>query len=148
MYYDSLAVFGCYLSSGVAVAITFLTVVLIALRLGPKSSKEISSRHVERLQFLTMVVFFSIIFQLLVTAIYCANSANRMIFGLLAEKIHVTDALVTRLSHIVRMGLFGIWTTVILSLVNLSLIIFLRRKRVRRNRLLSGSSTELRSNAL
>jgi len=145
MYYDSLAVFACYLSSGVAAAITLLTVIVIALRLGPRSSKIFpdgvthSLGQVERLQSLMTVVSFAIIFQLLVTAIYCTNSANRMIVGVLVEKIHVTDALVARLSHIVRMGLFGIWTTAILSLVNLFLIIFLRRRRIRLNQVISGS---------
>jgi hypothetical protein len=145
MYYDSLAVFACYLSSGVAAAITLLTVIVTALRLGPRSSKVFpdgvahSLAQLERLQSLTMVVSFTLVCQLLVTAIYCMNAANRMILGLLAEKIHVTDALVGRLSHIVRMGMFGIWTTVVLLLVNLSLAIFLRRRRIRLNQLISGS---------
>jgi hypothetical protein len=146
MYYDSLAVFACYLSSGVAAAIIFLIIILIALRLGLRSPKGIpcgvtdSLRQVERLQFLTVVGSFVIIFQLLVTAIYCTNSANRMIVGVLVEKTHVTDALVARLSHIVQMGLFGVWITAILSLVNLSLIIFLRRRRIRLNQCISGST--------
>lgn len=151
MYYDSLAVFACYLSSGIAAAITLLAVIVTALRLGPHSPKHIphgvtgSLRQVEKAQFLTVLGSFAIIFQLLVTATYCTNSANRMILGLLVEKIHVTDALVARLSLIVQIGMFGIWTTVILSLINLALAIFLRRRRIRWNQLISGSGDELRS---
>jgi hypothetical protein len=142
MYYDTVVAVARYVTESIAVVIMLVVAIKIAAMWRINSRpKDISStarilkvnagllHQIERVQSSIVVASYVIIVQFLVTVSYCANLISRAIVGVLAVKVCTPDALAARLSHVYQVLVSGLWTTIVLSIINILLVILIRQRK-------------------